>query len=388
MSIESPIPSKLSPTRYSPVRVEDPLSDIASREMDDPLGAAQPLPPIEFSLFEILTPLVRRWRRVVLLPLALGAVALAGAIVLPSAYTARTTFTTDGSPLALPSSLGSLAGLATQFGVAGLGGGNTSPEFYAEVLKSHSILDPTLHATFPLSASGDSTVVLGELLGGDATDSLERMAQARRTLADRVSTQVDKTTGIVALEVTMESRHLAAGVANRMIELLNDFNLRRRQAQSSERRRFLEKQVEDARAELRAAESTRRRFLEGNRLYASSPLLSLEAARLDREVQLRQEVFTSLDRQFEEARIAERQDIPVTTVVDRAEPPSEPSFPRPLVMVVGAVLVGLLLATLSVYSQEYWRAARHSRSPEYEEFRRAFVGAIEEARSVSKRRAR
>src|SRR5437899_12304110 len=72
------------------------------------------------SLFDVLTPLLRRWRMMIVIPSVCGAAAGAVSLVLPPGYTATTSFTTDLSPGIGPSGLGGLASLAGQFGISGL----------------------------------------------------------------------------------------------------------------------------------------------------------------------------------------------------------------------------------------------------------------------------
>ena len=50
------------------------------------------------SLFDVLTPLLRRWRMMIVIPSVCGAAAGAVSLVLPPGYTATTSFTTDLSP--------------------------------------------------------------------------------------------------------------------------------------------------------------------------------------------------------------------------------------------------------------------------------------------------
>jgi uncharacterized protein involved in exopolysaccharide biosynthesis len=156
------------------------------------------------------------------------------------------------------------------------------------------------------------------------------------------------------------------------VELLNRFNLERRQSQSREERRFSGDRLASAERELRAAEQTHLAFLERNRAYSESPVLTFEANRLSREVQVKQEVFLTLTKSYEQARIAEVRDTPVLTVIDPAVPPVMRTRPR---LLVGTIVAGLLAGLLGVvlaYAIDFRMRARSEARPDYEQLREAW----------------
>src|SRR5205823_6630604 len=127
---------------------------------------------------------------------------------------------------------------------------------------------------------------------------------------------------------------LAAAVANRFVAYLNDFNTKSRQSQARERRKFIEQRLADGEGELRTAEESLRTFYERNRSWQQSPQLVFEEGRLRRQVEIRQEVYLTLRREYETARIEEVNDTPVITVIDRAVPPREKARPQRKLLVV------------------------------------------------------
>ena len=111
----------------------------------------------------------------------------------------------------------------------------------------------------------------------------------------------------------------------RLLELVTEFNQERRQSQAAAERRFVEARREEAKGELEEAERNLQRFLEQNRSYESSPQLVFEAQRLQRSVDINQQLYTSLAQSYEQARIAE-------TVTHPSLPswtsPRRPALPR------------------------------------------------------------
>jgi len=341
----------------------------------------------EQSIFELLTPLVRRWRLSAGLPLACGIAVAALSFLIPATYTASTTFTPDVGVNNPASVLGGLANLAGQFGLPGLAGSNSSPEFFAAVLKSRELLKATLLWRFRnrLSTPPDSTLRLIDLLGVNGSTETERLNIGLRLLDKLVSTHIDKRTNIVTLSFEGRPAGLAADVANQMVALLNQFNLESRQTQSREQRRLIGARLAEAERELHGAETEHLRFLQKNRRYQDSPLLTFEANRLERQIQLRQEIYTTLSREYEEARIAEVRDTPVLTIIDPAVPPDKKSHPKRRLIVFLAMLVGGAGAASLAYLGEFKRAVK-GRRRDVQDFSDAWNQASGEMRQLLTRR--
>ncbi|HEV8176156.1 MAG TPA: Wzz/FepE/Etk N-terminal domain-containing protein [Gemmatimonadales bacterium] len=338
--------------------------------------------PGDISLFEMLSPLVRRWRLVA--ATALGCAALTAVVLLLQRpiYTAETNFTpeTPGNS-SVAGSIAGLAGLAGQLGLGSASGTSVSPDFFAELIHSREVLRSTLTTEFSDPAARDKKRTLLELMDVRGGSSEERLQKGSRRLAAQSDASVEKTTGIVTLQVEMPDAQLAADVANRMIALLNQFNLERRQSQSHEQRRFTGDRLRDAEAELREAERAQLRFLQANRQYIGSPLLEFQAAQHERTVQVKQEVFLTLTKAHEEARIAEVRDTPVLTVIDPAVPPAMRSRPKRVLGVAVALIIGGLFGIALAYIGAFRSRVRRDSTPDYVDFQAAW----DEARGRSRR---
>ena len=120
---------------------------------------------------------------------------------------------------------------------------------------------------------------------------------------------------------------------------VDDFNQRTRQGQAAVERKFVEGRLTVARAALREAEDRLGYFLRANRQIDNSPELVVNRDRMQRDLMLTQQVYTTLAQSYEEVRIREVRDTPVITVL---EPPFVPTLPQPRGRVAG-VLFGLML---------------------------------------------
>jgi len=337
-------------------------------------------------LLEPVRVLVARWRPFLGVPLVAVSVTLIVSIFLLPTYTASTTFVPEAPP---PNRLPSgLAGLAGQFGI-GLGtSASQSPRFYAQLVTSRELLESVLNTRFPdprASAGGSDSVPLLELLATGGRDSADRIQRAARELSRCVSVSVDNQTSVVHLDVDARYPGLAANVANAFVAYLNDFNTRTRQSQARERRKFVEQRVGDAQRDLRAAEDHLRAFLERNRSWQQAPQLVFEEGRLRRQLDVNQEVYLTLKRDYETARIEEVNDTPVITVIDPAVAPRRKSRPHHMMMGVLALVLGVLGGAALAFISEYLDTARKSGDATYREVAQAFVDAKGDLHSAFRR---
>src|SRR5438552_3811746 len=169
-----------------------------------------------------------------------------------------------------------------------------------------------------------------------------------------------------------------------MVQLLNQFNLARHQLQARKQRRYARERLKEAEHELRDAEARQLSFLQSNRTYATSPILTFEANRLERDVQVKQESYLTLTREYEQARIAEVRDTPLLTIVDQAVPPYKKSSPHRALMVIAALVLGELFAVWLTYVREFRQRAEGTNRADYLEFRDASRKAWSEFRSLGR----
>jgi uncharacterized protein involved in exopolysaccharide biosynthesis len=244
--------------------------------------------------------------------------------------------------------LSRLSGLAATFGVSvPLTDAGSSPAFYADLLKSRDVLRRTVETPYAFAARADS--VRGSLIElfevrGDSPAA--RRDAAARQLLKSIEVRVGRETGTIDLEVATPWAELSQQVAARMIRLVSDFNLHRRQTKAGAERRFVEGRVTEAKDSLRAAEAELEGFLQRNREYRNSPQLLFAHDRLDREVTMRQQVYTSLAQSYEAARIDEVRNTPVITLM---EPPDLPAKPDARLALLKGMLAGLLGLALGAF---------------------------------------
>ena len=298
----------------------------------------------------VLRAVLARWYLVGATAVVAVAIALAMALRAPRTYTARTSFSTESRRSTVNAGL---AGLAAQFGLSG-GDASGSPAFYLDLLQSPLVLGRVVDATYALEDGRRATYA--ELMKIKGLFPADTRVGAMRNLVKHFAPALSPKTGLIKMSVTTESRALSKQIADTILATLNDFNLRRRQTQAGEERRFVERRLAEARAEVREAEDQLRAFLASNRVYEASPDLTLQHDRLQREVGFRQSLLTTLAQSYEVARVEEVRDTPLIAVVEPPELPPLPDPRRPWALFIFAgmagTLVGLALAVWRTHAAD------------------------------------
>lgn len=327
------------------------------------------VPDDEISLWEVLAVLLRRRRVIVVSTLVLGALAVAFGLLRAPSYTTSASFQPQGSE----GGQSQLLALASQFGVSMGAGDGLSPAFYSELLTSRGILMNV--ATTPFEVEG-SRVLLADLLEVEADTEDLRLKKVLEWLRQTaVSVQTGRETGIVTVQVTTDWPELSLQIAQQLLDEVSRFNLETRQSQAATERGFIEARMEQARTDLLGAEDELQRFLQANRQFQDSPELQFQYERIQRNVALRQQVFTTLVQSFEQARIAEVRDTPVFTVL---QPPFMPPGPDErrlkLFLALGLVLGAMGGTVLAFVVEAFSRPAGND--PAREDFQRTWEGLL------------
>jgi len=261
-------------------------------------------------------------------------------------------------------SRGGLSGIAAQFGVrVPVGDASQSPQFYVDLIRSHQVLDAVAATTFLYRNGGrDRQARLDDVFESTGKTSALRRENTIAALDRNITIGIGRETGVVRISVSTPDPALSVVVAQRVLELINTFNLESRQSRASAERKFTQARMQEVENELRASEARLEAFRRENRQYLNSPDLVGENERLEREVGMRQQVFTSLVQAYEQARIDEVRDTPVITVIEAHYLPVRPD-PRGLMRlaIMGAVL-GLILGAALAAFWELW-IRRHRSVP-------------------------
>lgn len=340
----------------------------------------------EISILRIVNVLLRHRRSVAAWTVGGALLVVAVALVLPGSYTSKASFT----PQSDQPDVSQFAGLASQFGLSlPTGEMGESPQFYADLLESRKLLKETVVTNYKFIHEGKNEEVAGDLvalLEIDGDSRPVRVDRAIEEVRDEVTAvATNRETGVVELSVTTRWPELSRQVADRMIDLVNKFNVETRSSQAAAERRFVEEQLAEAQSDLRAAEDSLQQFLTENRSYQSSPQLRFQHQRLQRQVELHQQLYSSLSESYQQASIREVRNTPVITVVEPPEVPPRPDRRRLLFKGILGLLIGATVGTLGAFGRELMATTRQQEPDDYAEFERLKRETKDELRGLWRR---
>ena len=298
-------------------------------------------PREETSLFGFLNVLLKYRGTIVLMMVAFGAYGLALYIEAKPTYTARI-----GINVRMAGSRASQN--------ANVSDGRDSWEevaFFNEMLRSPSLLRETAKGPFTArTEKGVITGPLGRFYGFQGRPELYQ-DEMTKLLTNHVEIASSSRTGNTWISVHTPYPELSQQIAANLVQRLDDFSRRRRQAFAAAEREFVEERLAEARAALRAAESQLVQFRLANQ-QLSSPTLTMSESRLARDVSMKQALYTSLLQAYDRARLDEARNLPVITLLEEAETPAEPEPSSSGALPVLGAIAGLLFATILAFIRE------------------------------------
>jgi len=328
------------------------MSDMQIRENSISGNELQPSPAPE--LLDLLQSLVKKRRWIYLL---VGVAVLTTVILclfLPNQYTSTAVILPSGGTADKLGGLTEFADLAggLSFGSVGLNLENSS-YLYPDILRSRLLSEAVVNKVYryPQGGKTKSQNLFGYF-------KAKKMDNATKALAQITDFDMNRKTGIIAISVTTTNRYLSAGIANEYINQLEEYNLDTRRSKAKENEKFISQRLKEVKEELKQAEDNLEVFQLKNRNFntASSPELAMELARLEREAEIKSQVFLTLTQQYELARVESKKDVPIVQVLDYATPPEEKAGPNRKALVLASFLLSSFLGIAIVLSLELGKA--------------------------------
>jgi len=376
-----------SPIERQHVPMSKPIPNIAPSERPTaiPAVAGEPfsthVDAERASLVEFACVLLRGRRLLVALSLAMAALVAGLTLLQPRKYTTSLSFT----PVASDAPGGALSSLAGQFGVSlPSNDASQSPDFYARLLQTPDILLALAQSPYVVPNGADTLrgtfVTLYDIDGGDRGKTL---AAALQLLSTQIlSVGYDRQTSIVDVKVRTKWPALSQQMASRLLELVNDFNLGSRQQRAADELRFFGERLDTARAELRDAENRLQSFLDRNRSYQGDPALVFEHDRRQRDVTLRQDVYSMLTQAVEQARIRAVRNTPSISLVERPAVPLRADRRNTVVKLLGGMFAGFVLAVVCLMLRELFDRGRADAPADFETLGRLWRDTRNDARRL------
>ena len=348
--------------------------------MSTPENLPQVFEDDSIDLIALLKQIYQGRKLIVLSALAAAILGVIVALATPNTYTSGATFIPQTGGDSKPSS--SLSGLASLAGI-NLGGMSSGsdipPTLYPQIISSVpyklDLLDKTIEVA-------DSEVSLGEYLGDDSESSilgivkkytiglpstilsalrgsssegtseeqgeLYQISEDDRKLFETLNTKLilslNEKEGFVTLEFSDEDKFVAAQVAERAKELLQERIIAFKNQSARELLDFTTKQYQENKTSYEALQDSIAIFKDQN-LNISSSLYQNRLDRLERELNIASSVVEQLASQVEQAKLQVNKDTPVFTIIEPVTVPFERSAPKRSLIVVIWTFLGVVLST-------------------------------------------
>jgi uncharacterized protein involved in exopolysaccharide biosynthesis len=300
-----------------------------------------------------------RWRFILTISFLCALTAGAVSFLIPNRYTATASIlpTVNGGG---SSGLLSLAENIPGLDLSTIASAEKSPSLlYPEILSSRLVAQEVLGRSYTYK-NGDKweTQNLYRYFGIDNTD------KAIRALGKLVNFSTDRKTGVLTINVTTTNPQLSAQIANYYLECLDNFNQNQRKTSAGQNRRFIEKRLLEAKAQLSEAEENLKDLRRRNMNYynTTDPELAMLNNQLQREVEVKSQVYLTLCQQYELASIQEKKEIPVIQILDSAQPPTIKSGPsRTKTMIIGLLLGAVGALAFLIIEERHPKLKQHLR---------------------------
>lgn len=372
-----PLPEPDPPFGHPPGRPRPAAALPASPALASPALA----PPVEPGLVDYLYGVLCRARWILLNALFVGLVAAGVSLVLPHWYLARATFL----PALEERSTFSLTAFLREVAIPG---GGLSDQVQAGDLSVALLKSRRVRA-----ALIEEFDLIDRYKAKDSEEALIAL--------DAHSSFFVGQEGLVTVGIEDRDPEVAARLVNRSIAILDQFNAEQRMTKGQRTRIFVERELEQCGRDLAAAEEAleqyqtktklmplspqaeagvgasaellarkfeaeialrmkqsvlrenneeirllRAELAEIDKKLAELPAIGLDYARLMRDLKVREQVYSFLRTEYEQAKIQEERDTPSLTVVDAAEKPLKRARPRRTLLTLTAAGVAFVVSVL------------------------------------------
>ncbi len=159
-----------------------------------------------------------------------------------------------------------------------------------------------------------------------------------KALSNRLSISVDKKTGVTTLTVTMQDALISASLTDTVMHSLQDYITDYRTNKARHDLAYMEKLYDEAKADYTEAQQKYAQFADAN-LNISRLVYRAEQERLQNEMNLAYQMYTTVSQQLQMAKAKVQEITPVYTVVQPATVPLSASKPNKLMILVGFVFL-------------------------------------------------
>lgn len=227
---------------------------------------------------------------------------------------------------------------------------DTLSEYYNSLITSRTLLERVMKKKFAAGPQKEETDLIAyyQVKGNDDESRLGETINAFLSDLDLSAPPQEgygRPPSVMLIRVSLKDPHLAAAVANEVLAQLSIYLQDIKDSKAAKSRQFIENQLADNQKLLKNAEAEQAAFLSRNKKIVT-PELEAERDRFKRNVTVQEEVFITLKKQLELAKIEEQEKRPSIEIINQAYPPLRKSWPAIKRKAVSAGLLSLFLLSV------------------------------------------
>lgn len=280
--------------------------------------------------------------------------------ILNKYYTATASVIPSSSNFAsqLGGKLGTLAGLA---GLGPVGAGGQSQEMYQGIINSRKLQLRLLQTEFRFKTSdGLRKQKLIDYLEIKAKNKRQLLEKAFKILnEDVIYTEINPDNNILYLKVTLRNPFLAAAVANKIIDYLDDIVRHQINKEYTQQYNYLQQRISSLKDSILYSENNLKEFLEKTR-DINAPENVIKELRLKRVLTMQSAILAELKKQEEIFVLENMVNLSPVKVLDHAIPPYKKSRPRRALLLISFFMLIISVQFLANYLLVAYKAFKQN----------------------------
>lgn len=228
---------------------------------------------------------------------------------------------------------------------------------FLSLAKKYTIGLPGLLIKSVVGTNKGTAEVDGAKMDAATIKLTEEQELVRRIIADNISIEVQEQDGYIQLNSKFHEPELAAQVAKKAQELLQEYITEFKVEKATAQLEFIKERYQEKKDEFEKAQQALAIFRDQNKNVTSAMALT-EQERLQNEYQLAFQVYSNLAQQLEQARIKVKEDTPVFSVIQPVTVPFEKSKPKRSLILVIWVFLGFIIGIGWVFANQFLTTAK------------------------------
>ncbi|MHB2149580.1 hypothetical protein ACX8XP_11020 [Calditrichota bacterium LG25] len=278
--------------------------------------------------------------------------------VLNKYYTASVSIVPSSASFSsqLGGKLGALAGLA---GIGNIGAGGQSQEMYEGIIHSRRLQSQLLKTKFTFQDDdAQRSLTLLDFLEIEGDNQRQIWEKAFKKMNEEVIyTEINPDNNILYIKVTLKNPFLAAAVANKLVEYLENIVRQQINKEYNEQYDYLKGRITVLKDSIQISENNLKNFLKTTR-DLNAPENVIKELRLRRILTMQSAILAELRKQEELFVLQNMVNLSPVKVLDHAIVPYKKSRPRRALLLISFIIIIVSLQFLANYAIVAYRAFR------------------------------